>query len=1542
MKCFSIFVAILIFSVVSVQGDFFNEDLPQRHTDGVKFPQVVPRHRRHQFGVQQVTVAGVPASCNHNLTQSDICFASRDEVFASGQNLQMLVLRMELPDVRFTQEERNFDYKNWYITTTDTGGNGVLGHYVSQNSKGLFSITLVDEEVTLYTSAFNQSELLAAVQAHVAQYPTADPEQLFFNAIGNEVIRQYFHVSGQSVAVYDIWAIHIPKAASYSMAVVGKGLAVSGGGGGAWRDATQAWGVLFNMKSGGLLRLPVGGSSWAAIVKGDSISGIGNACVGEVDLDAHWPVHEKRRAGWYRPGKEMKDLSSSGVYRLYSHNTFFNTSLYTVPEDGWLGLKVGPYTHTWYVSYYDMPEMEVGATLYLTTPDYTFGSILIDATPESDACPNCPTGYGCPCCTAANTTAVTLGSMYDAGYFTISTIATGTDSLGNKYIDVNISMSLTQLCPLPDHFGSDCEKPCWGGVDKCGGSSQGSCSSGPTGSGQCNCVGGWYGGWYGLGCNEDDFCDADSIARKNPQLAMSSFKTPTKSVELVSDFFNAGRTGNIGKITVTGKFLGTHAYTPSVVELALYNVDSTTNGSMPFQTIVRANVTQGETGNITITYPTFFDSFDLEVALAPHHPLAQVNLQPGRYWLSVMPLLNSGESWIVDSIAADLEAGFPDLQSFDGAGWTFTQSTYTAVTNPTSGRMLVDITASTCKEYFKPFPDMKVLIIRMQYPDLAMQDPDMYWDYNGTFGFNGTFAAQIAQSSQGKCTLQSHLVDDWRLYFVTPVFMSMNNISSLIDMTRLNDASYRFALFEALKADALITVRNAGFDPDLYDVHFGFYPAFGNNQMLQRPWPSTKGVWAVGPSTTAINSMFTAFGFVLGLQTSWFLRPMLDTYQQDVIRIPEGASIDAMGWPWLVPSFMNTSTLVDYNVNDKAKLGWIEGGMGLLALNRTSGKVSFNLYAHNAATPGVYKGVYISEPGVMHGYWLQYYDAPSRVINKGLSIIFEDESSRSIFLDATNTTDNCPGCMTGVELACKSCDMRDTTVVPGVHYLVGYFSVDVGTPGADAAGPYLPVTVTFSDTELCLLNGHYGAGCQFQCPGGAMDVCNGKAACSTGVSGAGTCACSNMGMSCAFDDACDKSYGNSPLHTVGSQEKLLYSFSDQAPYHKSLGPAADFEVSRPAHIKGITIWGRAGMTWTSTDIYRPRLPSVVKVIFYYNDASTNQPGQVRDIKYVNRPEFITMQAGPQLLSTVTKIDVRFDPNEDVNRYTLWPGKYWVQVLVEDDVLWEVVMTTAGTQGNYPDLFMDEYNTLGLGFNTSWHTTVATAAHIPSLMGATSLEMKFQLNFDHCLPSYQYEGIPLPRPEVTTYEYLDFFPKKAIEGETLNITFRGYIPYGCGQTAMVKIANTRQGYGCYGEAPGGEARPLHPNKQVTFTVSVPGVYSVCIKTQYDLDWEEIGREDLVVYEFQSMENFYGFSSCMALMNYNTSVCGCMYDQPGTGQVSMVLPQDFPYAYMTVGTTPILVRQGCCTYITDKVEEYSFVDATLTPTGNKWKLCLNNPE
>ena len=105
-------------------------------------------------------------------------------------------------------------------------------------------------------------------------------------------------------------------------------------------------------------------------------------------------------------------------------------------------------------------------------------------------------------------------------------------------------------------------------------------------------------------------------------------------------------------------------------------------------------------------------------------------------------------------------------------------------------------------------------------------------------------------------------------------------------------------------------------------------------------------------------------------------------------------------------------------------------------------------------------------------------------------------------------------------------------------------------------------------------------------------------------------------------------------------------------------------------------------------------------------------------------------------------------------------------------------------GNFPDVYFDEFDTLKLGLNTTWVPT--TTVGLPHLSGATHLEVKYALEFDQCLPSYQYVGIPLPRPAVTNNEFLDFFPKKAVEGEVLNITFRGYIPYGCGQTALVKV------------------------------------------------------------------------------------------------------------------------------------------------------------
>lgn len=1538
-------------ALISVQG-FLNEDLPLRHTAGEKIPQVSALSKRRDFDTQATRPSKFQSlnTCAPNVSHAYICFDGRPEAFVTTDETNMLVLRMEFEDLRFTQADRTFNYQNWYITQESDGSRGVLGAYLNDNSRGQFAVKLVDVEVTLYTSRFNHSELLAAVAAELANNPgpTYDEKQLYFNAVANEVVRQYLYVSGQSVSVYDIWAIHIPEG-PFDMATVGKGLGISGSTGVAWRDTTQAWGNIIGMQTGCFLRLPPGGNStseWGAIAEGEGMSGMGNSNDTAVDLPGHWPAREKLRVGWYTMGVEVLQVTATTQQRIYAHNNYQRgTAIANRPTDGYFSLQIGSYTNTWWVSYYDYQNLATGATLNLDTTSVNCPTILVSGNPALDGCPNCPSGYNCPWCDNMYDTTVKEGHTFDAGYFTIETLYSGSDSDGNPYIDVQINMSSTQLCPLPDHYGADCEKECWGGVHKCGGPGHGMCSSGPTGSGECTCD---STAWVGAGCDEDDFCDADMQARKNPLIGLESFITANTRTELAADFLNTGRTGNIGKVTVSGNFMGIGVHTPAMVELALYKGNATFQlGSgyqnYPIELMLRANVTNGVDGDIMVHTPPFFDSLDLEVALHPSHPLAQIELMPGTYFLSVMPYVPVGAKWLTDSLASDLEANSPDVQSVNGGMWQAPTNAYTKAPVTTSGRMQVDITKSTCKEYFAPFPDMNTLIIRMQYPDLLMATADVNADYNGTFGYNGTFANHLFQSSQGMASLASHLDYDIKTWFLTPVFMSTKNFTDLIDDTRINDPTYRSTLFHALRVDALYTVRLAGYDPDFYDVHFGFYPAFGDNTNLQRTFPTTKGIWTVAPSTAPLNSLITAFGFVLGLETSWFMRPIINQREQDLIRIPNGASIDGMGWSWNSPNFLGSSALVDWNVHDKVKLGWISDDRGLLSLNRTEGKITFNLYAHNAATPGVYKAVSITEGGVSHGWWLQYYDAGPTVINQGVSVIFETNDGQNIFVDATEGTDNCPGCLTGVEDACRICNMRDTTIVPGARLELGYIAIDVGAVGNDNFGNFLPVTITFSAVERCPLIGHYGAGCHLQCPGGAMDTCNDQAQCSTGTMGTGACGCAvGMGAACELVNDCGKSYGAMPLQLQTSMDKLLYAFSDREPYTKSVGPVADFETVRPAHLKGITFWGRAAMSWTGTDIYKPRRPRVIKVIIYYNDEATNTPGAIRDIKYVNRHEFIEMEAGQQFMSTVTKLRVSFDPNQDVNRFTLWPGKYWVQVLVEDDILWEIVMEDAGTVGNFPDMFMDEYNTLGLGFNETWHPTTAVAAMIPSLASSSSLELKFVLDFDHCLPSYQYLGIPLPKPDVTTYDYIDFFPKVAIEGETLNITFRGYIPYGCGQTAHVKISNTRAGYGCYGEAPGGSARPLTPNKQVTFTVSQPGVYSVCIKTEHDLDWEEIGREDLVVYEFQSIENFYGFSSCQALMGYNTSVCGCIYDQPGPSQVPMVLPVDFPYSYMTAGATPIMVRQGCCTFITDKVETFAFVDENRNPTANEWKVCLNNPE
>eukprot|EP00668_Euglena_longa_P002393 GGOE01002772.1.p1 GENE.GGOE01002772.1~~GGOE01002772.1.p1 ORF type:complete len:1492 (-),score=421.94 GGOE01002772.1:347-4822(-) len=1466
-------------------------------------------------------------------TSGSICFEPRTEVPTQRANMAMKVYRMEFVDLKMTDDERNFNYNAWYNASWN-GSSNTFGGFVQQNTRGQSYVGLVNLDRDVFNSTFSRAAIMAALQAVLVQNPDADAEQLYFNAITNILLALTPEIS--TTSVYQIFAIQVPYDGQFFMAQTGMGFAVAGMGRFDAREFTYRWGVSMGMRSGGLFRPPVGNSKWAAIERGDSISGLGAMPGTSIDMYGHWPAHEKRRAGFFRAGIEMRDITVSGTHRLYAHNRYLNGTLSRMPLDGTLAIKVGNFTNTWYVSYNDIDGMPVGATLYITTPDPVFGYLLVDATPDTDACPTCPSGYDCEYCTRSNATAVLVGSTYDASYFTISTTGSGADSLDNKYIDVSITFSTTTLCPLPNYYGADCATPCWGGASKCG---TGNCSAGPSGSGYCTPC---SQGFIGEGCYEDDYCDIDNLAPKNPVAGLASYYTPTRFVELATDFDVVGRQTNISGVVVSGRFNGTGVITPPSILLSLY----ASSGSLPGTVIWSGNVTNGLDAVITLTTPSFFDSLDLSVSLASSHPLALVKLTPGTYFISVMPVLGTGERWMTDAVLPGLQSGNPDVQRVNGPSWANAKNAFTETTMSTSSRIKVNMFNSSCIEYFTPKPNMKVLIIRVQYPDLQMQPADVAWHYNTVFGTNGNISTQIAVGSQGSCTFYGHTLNDLSKYRLTDVLNSTANFSTLVDVRRLNDATYRDTLFSALHANALDAVRAVGVDPDEYDVHFGFFPAFGDNQLLQRPYRTIKGVWVPQPSTVKLNSIMKAFGTVLGLSSSAFLRPYTDAYLQNVIWIDGGASLDPMGWPWLSPNLAGEAALTDYNVEDKYKLGWIKEGTGMLPINRTAGKVAVNLYAHNTALSGVNKSVYISEPGVAYGWWLQYYDAPSSVVNTGLSIIFSNGIDDKTFIDATPTTNNCPNCNTGAEAGCIRCNMQDTTVVPGVHYYdmgLAYFSIDVDTPGSDSNGKYLTVTITFSTTEACPLTSHYGSGCALQCPGGAMQACSGMGQCSTGVGGDGTCSCSSLATlaDCSGDNACDLSFLGSGgvLHADSANDRYVDAYFNNISGLHSLGPVADFQTTQASELAGITFWGRASPDPSSdlTELYSPRIPKVVRVTFFNHDSVNNAPGSVLVQRNISGTQWITMQAGSQLLSAVTKIEVKFDPNDDIGRYTLWPGKYWVQVIVQDDVQWNSVVTANQQLGNYPDYFWDEFGSLG---GSQWQQLKSVARFASVVAGLSNLELMYELAFTRCVPVYQHIGLKLPSPEVTNSAFMDFFPKEANAGETLTITFTGYIPNGNGQTSLVKIANRLLGYGCVGEADGGSARAMTANKQVQFTMSTPGVYSVCIKTEFDLDYEEIGLEALVVYPFSATDNFYGFSSCKALVAYNTTVCGCMYDQPGFFQVPMALPMDFPFMYMTAGSTPILVRQGCCTYTTDKVYNFPFIDSAGLPTTTAWRLCSSS--
>eukprot|EP00667_Euglena_gracilis_P009786 EG_transcript_9958 len=504
----------LLTFLVSLSSGSLPNDVRLRHAAVNKPSKLVATKTRNAFQPQNAKFQP-QATC----TSGTVCFEPQPGDPVQVPGMMMVVYRMEFVDLMFNDTERAFDYRSWYNSSWN-GSTNTFGGFVRRNTRGQTFVKLVDVDRDFYNATVSHAAILSALQGVVAQDPDADVEQLYFNAIVNimfDIIKDR-----STTSVYQTFAVHVPYNGLFTLARTGQGFAVAGMGQVDAREFTYRWGLALGMRGGGLLRPAVSLSQWAAIPEGDSISGLGYMPGTTLDQFGHWPAHEKRRAGYFRPGIEMQDINASGVYRLYAHNRYLNGTLSRTPLDGTLAIKVGKYTNTWYVSYNDIDNMPVGATLYITTPDPVFGYLLVDASPDTDACPTCPTGYNCGFCTKSNTTAVVVGTSYDAKYFTIATTNSGADSLGNKFIDVNITFSTTVLCPLPNYYGTDCQTPCWGGVTKCG---FGNCSAGPSGSGYCSPCARNY---LGVGCNENDYCDVDNLAPKNPVAALASYYTPTR------------------------------------------------------------------------------------------------------------------------------------------------------------------------------------------------------------------------------------------------------------------------------------------------------------------------------------------------------------------------------------------------------------------------------------------------------------------------------------------------------------------------------------------------------------------------------------------------------------------------------------------------------------------------------------------------------------------------------------------------------------------------------------------------------------------------------------------------------------------------------------------------------------------------------------------------------------------------------------------------------------------------------------------------------
>lgn len=114
----------------------------------------------------------------------------------------------------------------------------------------------------------------------------------------------------------------------------------------------------------------------------------------------------------------------------------------------------------------------------------------------------------------------------------------------------------------------------------------------------------------------------------------------------------------------------------------------------------------------------------------------------------------------------------------------------------------------------------------------------------------------------------------------------------------------------------------------------------------------------------------------------------------------------------------------------------------------------------------------------------------------------------------------CPtNCLCASSQSCCAC-WTGCGLLPGPDCLSGYTEIDSASCGLLQTQNRCRRCIT-AQTCIACDSGWFGSTCQFACPGGAANPCNGNGTCSEGMAGTGICTCASghAGSACQYSDA---------------------------------------------------------------------------------------------------------------------------------------------------------------------------------------------------------------------------------------------------------------------------------------------------------------------------------------------------------------------------------------------------------------------------------------